>query len=78
MGWDSKNLFGHGTYMCFLCWFESLGRGTIVRYTCTVKHLSIVMEGRLLYGKGSCNNFGSMDATSVDPVHINVVIVVIS
>lgn len=49
-----------------------------MRYTCTVKHLSIVMEGCLFNGKGSCNNFGSMDASSVHPVHINVVIVVIS
>lgn len=40
-----------------------------MRYTCTVKHLSIVMEGCLFNGKGSCNNFGSMDASSVDPVH---------
>ena len=64
--------------MCFLYWFVILWKGTIVRYTCTVKHLSIAMEGLLFYGKGSCNNFGFMDASSVDPVHINVVIVVIS
>lgn len=49
----------------------------ILRYTCTGKHLSIVMEGCLFNDKGSCNNFGSMDASSVDPVHINLVIVVI-